>query len=160
MCGICGIVDYEKPADRDVIAWMTSTLRHRGPDDEGLAILPHVGLGIRRLSIIDPAGSRQPLANDDRSVSLIFNGEIYNFVALREALLKQGYRFNTSGDGETILHLYEEHGLDFVPRLNGMFAIALWDARQERLVLVRDRLGIKPLYYRLDGRRLLFGSEI
>jgi asparagine synthase (glutamine-hydrolysing) len=160
MCGICGIVDFDKPTDRDVIARMTATLRHRGPDDEGFAILPHAGLGIRRLSVIDPAGSRQPLANGDRSVSMIFNGEIYNYAALREALLKQGYPFLTSGDGETIVHLYEEHGLDFVPRLDGMFAIAIWDARRERLVLARDRLGIKPLYYRIDGRRLLFGSEI
>src|SRR6266581_7504169 len=159
MCGICGIVDFDREVDRHDVAGMAGALRHRGPDDEGLMISAHASLGFRRLSIIDLAGSHQPMSNEDSSLWMVFNGEIYNYRPLREDLLRKGHAFKTSGDGEVILHLYEEHGLEFVSRLNGMFSIALWDGGRERLVLVRDRLGIKPLYYRLEGRRLMFASE-
>ncbi len=159
MCGICGIVDFEHPIERDEIERMTEILRHRGPDDAGIEMLPPAGLGFRRLSIIDLAGSHQPMSNEDDTLWLLFNGEIYNFRELRERLQERGHRLKTQGDGETILHLYEEHGLDFPHQLNGMFAIALWDARRRRLVLARDRLGIKPLYFAQSGRGLVFASE-
>ncbi len=159
MCGICGIVDFAGPPEREVVSGMTAALRHRGPDDDGLHTSGPAALGFRRLSIIDLAGSPQPMSNEDDSIWLVFNGEIYNYRALREELVSRGHVFKTGGDGETILHLYEDHGLDFVDHLNGMFAIALWDTRQERLVLARDRLGIKPLYYACQPNRLLFASE-
>src|SRR2546422_4238862 len=159
MCGICGIVDFNHEVDRNDIAIMMGALWHRGPDDEGLMTSAYAGLGFRRLSIIDLAGSHQPMTNEDSSLWMVFNGEIYNFRPLREDLLKKGHTFKTSGDGEVIIHLYEEHGLEFVSRINGMFSIALWDAGRERLVLVRDRLGIKPLCYKVVGRHLLFASE-
>jgi len=159
MCGICGIIDFSGPPDPEVVGRMTATLTHRGPDDSGLHRRGPAALGFRRLSIIDLAGSPQPMSNEDDSIWLVFNGEIYNYRTLRKELLARGHAFKTAGDGETILHLYEEHGLDFVDHLNGMFAIALWDSRSERLVLARDRLGIKPLYYARQARRLLFASE-
>lgn len=159
MCGICGIVDLDRHVTRDQIAGMTAELRHRGPDDEGIEVSRHAGLGFRRLSIIDIAGSHQPMSNEDGSLWMVFNGEIYNYRSLRAELLGKGHRFKSAGDGETILHLYEDLGLEFVSRLNGMFSIALWDANKERLVLARDRLGIKPLYYRADGRSICFASE-
>jgi asparagine synthase (glutamine-hydrolysing) len=159
MCGISGVVDFDRPPDRDVVARMTAAIRHRGPDDEGLEFRGHAGLGVRRLSVIDIDGSRQPISNEDGSLWLVFNGEIYNYKALRAEVEARGHTLKTSGDGEPILHLYEDLGLDFVDRLNGMFAIALWDGARERLVLVRDRLGIKPLYYAASGGRLAFASE-
>jgi asparagine synthase (glutamine-hydrolysing) len=159
MCGICGIIDFNRPVERDPVGLMMEALRHRGPDDEGLAAWPRAGLGFRRLSIIDLAGSHQPMSNEDDSVWMVFNGEIYNYRSLRDDLLARGHAFKTAGDGETILHLYEEEGLGFPRKLNGMFSVALWDARRERLVLTRDHLGIKPLYYRIDGGRLVFASE-
>jgi asparagine synthase (glutamine-hydrolysing) len=159
MCGICGIVDFHEPVERETIERMTDSIVHRGPDDAGIEMHHPAALGFRRLSIIDLAGSHQPMSNEDDSVWLLFNGEIYNFQENREELLARGHKFKTSGDSETILHLYEDHGLDFVQHLNGMFAIALWDKKRRRLVLARDRLGIKPLYYTLQGDRLIFGSE-
>lgn len=159
MCGICGVVDFDAPVARETLERMSATLRHRGPDDDGFESRPPAALAFRRLSIIDLAGSHQPMSNEDETLWLVFNGEIYNFAALRTDLEARGHRFKTAGDGESILHLYEEHGLGFVDRLNGMFAFALWDAPRQRMVLVRDRLGIKPLYYRVRGRRLSFASE-
>ncbi|MDH3686637.1 MAG: asparagine synthase (glutamine-hydrolyzing), partial [Myxococcales bacterium] len=138
---------------------MSKSLRHRGPDDSGIETIGPATLGFRRLSIIDLGGSHQPMSNEDESLWLLFNGEIYNYRSLREDLISRGHRFKTDGDGEVILHLYEEEGDDFVHRLNGMFGIALWDARHRRLVLVRDRLGIKPVYYHVSGKRLAFASE-
>lgn len=161
MCGICGIVDFIAPVVRDDVERMTDQLGHRGPDDIGLELRGAAGLGFRRLSIIDLVGSHQPMSNEDGTLWLVFNGEIYNFEPLRAMLVARGHRFRTSGDGETVLHLYEEYGVDFVHHLNGMFAIALWDQRRRRLVLARDRLGVKPVYYALSPTRdrLAFASE-
>ena len=148
--------------DRGLLSRMTARLVHRGPDDEGSWISSdgRVGLAMRRLSIIDVASGRQPLANEDGSVTLVFNGEVYNFQSLREELLAKGHRFQTHSDTETIVHLYEEEGVDCVKRLRGMFAIALWDAKAERLLLARDRFGKKPLVYFDRGGRLAWASEL
>jgi asparagine synthase (glutamine-hydrolysing) len=159
MCGICGIVDFEHGVDPDALRSMVALLRHRGPDDEGIEVRAPAALGFRRLSIIDLAGSHQPMSNETGRVWMVFNGEVYNYRPLREDLARRGHRFRSSGDGETVLHLYEEHGLDFVDHLNGMFAVALWDEDRQRLVLARDRLGIKPLYYSVTGSRIVFASE-
>jgi asparagine synthase (glutamine-hydrolysing) len=164
MCGICGMVG-RGPVEPGTLARMTWALRHRGPDDEGFHVEEHddgtaVGLGFRRLSIIDPAGGHQPIANEDGSVWLIFNGEIYNYRELREELEARGHRFATQADTEVIVHLYEERGSACVERLNGMFAFALWDGNRRELLLVRDRFGKKPLYYAEVEGRLLFASEL
>jgi asparagine synthase (glutamine-hydrolysing) len=162
MCGIAGIL-YRSPerlATRDVVERMCGVLRHRGPDDEGIHCDGPLGMGMRRLSIIDLAGGHQPLANETGSVWTVYNGEIYNYPELRTRLEARGHRFATASDTEVIVHLYEDHGPDFVEHLEGMFALALWDADRRRLVLARDRLGIKPLYFALDSTRLLFGSEL
>lgn len=161
MCGICGLIHLDgKPVTQALLQRMNERLRHRGPDGEGALINGNVGLAMRRLKIIDIAGSDQPLYNEDGSVSLVFNGEIYNYRALRHDLAARGHRFKTDGDGETIAHLYEEYGADAVKHLRGMFALALWDARQGRLLLARDRFGQKPLYYYHDRRVFAFASEI
>jgi asparagine synthase (glutamine-hydrolysing) len=162
MCGIGGVLAREggAPPAEATLARMLRTLVHRGPDDEGRHVDGRIAFGARRLSVIDVLGSHQPLANEDETVWAVLNGEIYNYRELRAELEGKGHRFRTEGDTETIVHLYEEHGLDFPTRLNGMFAIALWDARRGRLALVRDRVGIKPLYYYADGSSLVFGSEI
>ncbi|MBI1983507.1 MAG: asparagine synthetase B, partial [Acidobacteria bacterium] len=162
MCGICGILnlELEPAAHRERIDRMSARLEHRGPDSHGKFELPHVALAIRRLSIIDLETGDQPLSNETGSVTLVFNGEIYNYRDLREGLLERGHRFKTRSDGEVIAHLYEERGPDFVRELNGMFAIALWDESAKRLVLARDRAGEKPLFYWLRDRTLVFGSEI
>jgi asparagine synthase (glutamine-hydrolysing) len=139
---------------------MCSVIRHRGPDDDGIAIDGEVGLGMRRLSIIDVAGSKQPIFNEDRSIRTVFNGEIYNYRELRKELSSKGHTFRTSGDTESIVHAYEEYGLDFPNHLNGMFAIALHDSKANTLHLVRDHLGIKPLYYKLTNDFLVWGSEV
>lgn len=139
---------------------MADTIRHRGPDDEGFYTGPGIGLGFRRLSIIDLEGGHQPLSNEDGSVWIAFNGEIYNFADLNRRFLSTGHRFRTRSDTETIVHLYEELGEECFSEMQGMFAIALWDDRRKRLVLARDRIGKKPLFYSWDGRRLVFGSEI
>jgi asparagine synthase (glutamine-hydrolysing) len=135
-------------------------MAHRGPDDEGFHLDGPLGLGNRRLSIIDLSGGHQPLANEDQSVWITFNGEIYNYRDLRPDLLTRGHRFRTNSDTETILHLYEEYDLTFLDHLRGMFAFALWDSRKRRLLLARDRLGVKPLFYRFDPGRLAFASEL
>ncbi len=162
MCGICGIFNLalEPVAYRERIDLMSARLAHRGPDSHGKFELPHLALAIRRLSIIDLQTGDQPLSNEAGDVTLVFNGEIYNFRELRTRLLDQGHRFKTRSDGEVIAHLYEEQGLDFVRELNGMFALALWDDRSRRLVLARDRAGEKPLHYWRRGATLVFASEI
>ncbi len=162
MCGICGILNLslEPAAHLGRIDAMSESIVHRGPDSHGKFELPYLALAIRRLSIIDLATGDQPLSNETGDVTLVFNGEIYNYRELREQLLARGHRFRTQADGEVIAHLYEDEGPEFVHRLNGMFAIALWDDRSKRLVLVRDRAGEKPLYYWRGGGALVFGSEI
>jgi asparagine synthase (glutamine-hydrolysing) len=165
VCGICGIAAVRGSINREALTRMTASIRHRGPDDEGFYFAPDasgaaVGLGFRRLSIIDLDTGNQPLANEDETVWVVFNGEIYNFRELRAGLEARGHRFATDTDTEVIVHLYEEHGPRCVQRLNGMFALALWDERQQVLVLARDRFGKKPLYYADLGASLLFGSEL
>ena len=156
MCGICGFVGIREDG---LLERMTTSLSHRGPDGCGYFHCGDVGLGHRRLSIIDVEGGRQPIENEDGSLVLIFNGEIYNYEELREGLLERGHRFRTRSDTEVILHLYEEMGADCLRRLVGMFAIAIWDKRQRQLFLARDRLGIKPVYYAESGGAFLFASE-
>src|SRR5947207_1146268 len=162
MCGIAGFAGWQlgnEEARRTVRA-MCDAIVHRGPDDCGYFVAPEVALGMRRLSIIDVAGGQQPIANEDGSIQVVFDGEIYNHHDLRRDLIARGHRFRTRSDTETIVHLYEEMGADCVTRLRGMFAIALWDARTNRLVLARDRLGIKPLSYWLTGDGIAFCSEL
>ncbi len=162
MCGIAGFahLDLDDGQAATLLRDMTGIIRHRGPDDEGHWIGDGVGLGMRRLSIIDVSGGSQPITNEDGSVIVVFNGEIYNYQTLRHDLEAAGHYFTTRSDTEAIVHAYEEDGLDFVRRLRGMFAIALWDRQRRRLVLARDRFGKKPLHYTFDGRRLTFGSEV
>ncbi len=160
MCGIYGILRLDDaPVPAEALAPMARLTEHRGPDDQGVHADGPCAIGMRRLSIIDLAGGHQPLSNADGTLWLVANGEIYNFRELRRDLEAHGHRFKTGSDCETILHLYAEHGDDCVRHLNGMFAFALWDARRRRLVIARDRLGIKPLYVHADGRRLVFASE-
>ncbi len=161
MCGICGFIHFEgQPVKAESLRAMNNMLRHRGPDEAGYHIDGNVGLAMRRLKIIDIGGSQQPLTNEDGALQLIFNGEIYNYRALRQSLAARGHRFKTAGDGETIIHLYEDYGAAAPQHLRGMFAFALWDARQGRLLLARDRLGQKPLYYYQDQHIFAFASEI
>lgn len=162
MCGIAGIANTEPGSRQDIetIRLMCDAIVHRGPDDEGFYVRDGAGLGMRRLSIIDPAGGHQPIHNEDRNVWLVFNGEIYNFPELRRGLESRGHNFYTHTDTEVIVHLYEELGAECVRKLRGMFAIALWDERRKTLMLARDRLGKKPIHYGLHGSNLYFGSEI
>src|SRR5919109_2888776 len=162
MCGICGLVslDGASAPDPAALAAMNETLVHRGPDSEGSMIDGPCGLAMRRLSIIDLAGGDQPIANEDGRIQVIQNGEIYNYRDLREELRGRGHTFATHSDTEVLVHLYEERGPAFVEELRGMFAIAIWDSRHNRLVLARDRFGIKPLYYRVAGGQLSFASEL
>jgi asparagine synthase (glutamine-hydrolysing) len=157
MCGICGVIGS---VDARVLSSMTRAMGHRGPDDEGFYLADGVGLGVRRLSIIDVAGGHQPITNEDGSVVVVLNGEIYNHRELRARLATQGHRFTTRSDTEVLVHLYDEYGDASVHLLQGMFAYALWDTRRRRLVLARDRLGIKPLYYTEAKGSFLFASEI
>ena len=157
----CGYANAEQ-----LINSMCAVIRHRGPDDQGIWVSdddvdqPTAALGMRRLSIIDLAGSHQPIFNEDRSKLIVFNGEIYNYRALQQELLARGHQFRTGGDSETILHAYEEYGDECVNLLHGMFTFAIWDIKQQRLFAARDRFGKKPLNYYWDGQRLIFGSEI
>jgi asparagine synthase (glutamine-hydrolysing) len=162
MCGICGVIRLREgpPIAAAAAAAMASVIAHRGPDDAGVYTDGTVALGHRRLSIVDLAGGHQPMANEDGSIWIVFNGEIFNHRDLRAALIRRGHRYTTASDTETILHLYEEEGEACVERLRGMFAFALWDAPRQRLFLARDRLGIKPLYYHQDADRFRFASEI
>ena len=163
MCGIAGRFNYDalRPVDRTVLEAMTDAIAHRGPDAAGYHVAPGIGLGHRRLSIIDLSTGDQPLSNEDGTVWTVFNGEIYNFADVRAELASRGHRFRTGSDTEVIVHGYEEWGERCVERFRGMFAFAIWDSRARRLVLVRDRLGVKPLYYaELPGRGVVFGSEL
>jgi asparagine synthase (glutamine-hydrolysing) len=162
MCGIAGIVSAEAGdrIDPAAIHRMCTAILHRGPDDEGVFVKDGTGLGMRRLSIIDLSGGHQPVFNEDRTVWVVFNGEIYNFPELRADLMQRGHHFSTHTDTEVIVHLYEELGADCVNKLRGMFAFALYDERRRKLLMARDRLGKKPLHYALQGQRLLFSSEI
>lgn len=162
MCGIAGIVssDRREHIDADVVHRMCQAIVHRGPDDEGIFAKQNTGLGMRRLSIIDLAGGHQPIFNEDGSIWIVFNGEIYNFPELRPGLEAAGHRFTTNTDTEVIVHLYEEMGAECVQKLRGMFAFALYDERRNKLLIARDRLGKKPLHYAHVNGRLLFGSEI
>jgi asparagine synthase (glutamine-hydrolysing) len=160
MCGIYGILQLDgAPAPARILQAMARVTIHRGPDDEGVHTDGSIALGMRRLSIIDLAGGHQPLTNEDSTLWLVANAEIYNYRELRQELTAHGHRFKTASDCEVLLHLYEAHGDAFIERLNGMYAFALWDSRRRRLLLGRDRLGIKPLYVYQDAKRLVFASE-
>jgi asparagine synthase (glutamine-hydrolysing) len=162
MCGICGQYNFAErvPVRRADVERMATSIAHRGPDDEGYYLSGPVGLGFRRLSIIDLAGGHQPMSDQEESVWVVFNGEIYNFPELRRELEGLGHKFRTNSDTEVIIHGYKQWGDDVFNHLNGMFGLAIWDARAERLILARDRFGMKMIYYRADGGRLYFGSEI
>src|SRR5215472_5648550 len=158
----CGIFNFRtcEPVARDVLKLAADAMAHRGPDDEGFHLDAELGLGNRRLSIIDLPGGHQPLSNEDGTIWITFNGEIYNYRELRVGLESRGHRFHTSTDTEAIVHLYEDYEFGWLDHLRGMFAFALWDRRRRRLLLARDRLGIKPLFYRLEPDRLMFASEL
>lgn len=163
MCGICGIInqDREKLVDRKMIVAMARSMKHRGPDDEGFFVENNVGLGHQRLSIIDLSpNARQPISNEDGSLYLVFNGEIYNYLELRKELVAKGHVFRSQSDSEVIIHLYEDKGFECVTHLNGMYAFAIWDARKQLLFSTRDRFGIKPFYYSLHNGCFAFASEI
>jgi asparagine synthase (glutamine-hydrolysing) len=162
MCGICGVFhnDGDRRVERTALAGMNAQIIHRGPDDEGLFIDGNAGLAMRRLSIVDVRAGHQPMASEDQNVWIVYNGEIYNHRELRNDLESRGHRYRTRSDTETVLHLYEEYGADCVRHLRGMFAFAIWNRQDRQLFVARDRLGIKPLYYRYDGQTFLFASEI
>ncbi len=162
MCGIAGVYNYadEQPIDRALLQRMTDVIAHRGPDDDGFLIQGRVGLGHRRLSIIDVSGGHQPIFNEDGTVAIVFNGEIYNYLELAKLVEARGHKLQTRSDTETIVHLYEEFGESCVAMLRGMFAFAIWDGRTQTMLLARDRLGKKPLYYADYQGRFLFGSEV
>ncbi|MFL5244265.1 MAG: asparagine synthase (glutamine-hydrolyzing) [Gemmataceae bacterium] len=162
MCGIAGVLyaDPDRPPERSVLQAMGKQIAHRGPDADGFWIEPGIGLVHRRLSIIDLAGGNQPIANEDGSIQLVYNGEVYNFETLCKELENKGHRFRTRSDTEVLVHLYEELGDRLVERLRGMFAFSLWDRKRKQLVLARDRLGIKPLYIYQDPEKVLFASEL
>ena len=158
MCGICGFSGLE---DKALLERMTELIRHRGPDDVGFHSGEQISLGHARLSIIDlSAAGRQPLSNEDGTVQIVCNGEIYNFRELKERLIRQGHQFRSQCDTEVVIHAYEEAGARCLEWLNGCFALALWDGRKRRLLLARDRLGIRPLYYALAGASIVFASEV
>jgi len=161
MCGICGKYNYASgPVSVEELKAMTSLLVHRGPDDEGFHVDGNVGLAMRRLSIIDLSTGHQPISNEDGTIWIVFNGEIYNFQELHAALSARGHVFKTKSDTEAIVHLYEDKGEDFVKELRGMFAIAIWDGRKKKLILARDRIGKKPLFYSVNGKFIAFASEL
>jgi asparagine synthase (glutamine-hydrolysing) len=162
MCGFSGILNYQRaqPVDQAAIRRMTKVIAHRGPDDEGFYFDGPLGLGFRRLSIVDLSGGHQPMSNETGDIWIVFNGEIYNHAEIRRHLVVQGHHYRTNSDTETIVHLYEEEGIAGFSRMIGMFAFALWDGPRRRLVIARDRLGIKPLHYAVRDGSLYFGSEI
>ena len=162
MCGICGFISLTGAAvpHEDVLRAMNATIRRRGPDGEGYLTQGPVGLAMRRLAIVDLDGGRQPISNEDGTISIVFNGEIYNYRELRALLQGRGHHLATHSDTEVLVHLYEDHGLEFLARVRGMFAFALWDSRARRLVMARDRFGIKPLYWTRAGETIYFGSEL
>jgi asparagine synthase (glutamine-hydrolysing) len=162
MCGIAGIFEYKRtsPIPEELVHKMNETIVHRGPDDEGIFVGPGIGFGFRRLSIIDLSGGHQPISNEDGTIWVMLNGEIYNYLELRRELESKGHRFATHSDTESIVHLYEDLGAECFARLRGMFAIAIWDSRNRTLVLARDRVGKKPLFYAAHDERIVFGSEL
>ena len=162
MCGIVGKLNFhpDNPVEERLIKEMCSVITHRGPDDEGLYLNNNVGLGHRRLSIIDLHVGHQPIFNEDRSIVIVFNGEIYNYRELRDELLKKSHQFSTATDTEVIVHLYEEFGVECLQKLNGMFGFALWDNNERRLFVARDRIGIKPVYYYYNSEGFVFASEL
>jgi len=161
MCGICGfLLPHGERVDPEVLTAMTSSMTHRGPDDAGYVVDSPVGLGHRRLSIIDLDTGHQPIHNEDHTVQVVFNGEIYNFPELKRELVNKGHKFYTKTDTEVLVHLYEDMGKELLQRLNGMFGFAIWDKQRGALFLARDRIGVKPLYYSWDGHRLAFASEL
>ena len=162
MCGIAGVMKFREGArvEPATLRQMCAAMVHRGPDDEGVYTDGAIGIGMRRLSIVDLATGHQPLSNEDGTVWIVFNGEIYNHALLRPGLENQGHQYRTHSDTETIIHLYEQYGPDCVQHLRGMFAFAIWDARKQKLFIARDRLGIKPLYYRITADEIVWGSEI
>lgn len=162
MCGICGIFypGARHAVDRQLLETMNRQITHRGPDDDGFYLEDNVGLAMRRLSIIDVKTGHQPISNENDTVWIVFNGEIYNHKELRSKLEHLGHHYRTQSDTETIVHLYEQYGRDCVTYLRGMFAFAIWDRRHKVLFAARDRLGIKPFYYLSDSTKVLFGSEI
>src|SRR6202166_1268068 len=162
MCGICGKLNFDRDnqVSQQLLKAMADSIVHRGPDDDGYYLSGQIGLGFRRLSIIDLAGGHQPLSNEDGTVWIVFNGEIYNYQELREDLLKKGHVFSTKADTEVIVHLYEEYGEAGIQSLRGMFAFAIWDQKQQKLLLARDRVGIKPLYYGVTSQGMVFASEM
>src|SRR5438477_10195605 len=162
MCGICGQFNFARnePVEPETIRRMTQTMVHRGPDDEGYLISGSLGLGFRRLSIIDLAGGHQPMSDAAETVWVILNGEIYNFKELRAELEQRGHHFWTKSDTEVIIHGYKEWGTEVLNHLNGMFGLAIWDVQKERLILARDAMGIKLIYYKIADGQLTFGSEI
>ncbi|MBU2568328.1 MAG: asparagine synthase (glutamine-hydrolyzing), partial [Elusimicrobia bacterium] len=162
MCGICGIYNFgnKKPVESGTIEKMCNIIKHRGPDDKGIYTEKNFGFGMRRLSIIDLQTGNQPIFNEDKSISVILNGEIYNFQELREELEKKNHKFHTKSDTETIVHLYEEYGHNCVLHMRGMFAFALWDKKNDLLFIARDRLGKKPLYWTQKNGSFIFASEI
>jgi asparagine synthase (glutamine-hydrolysing) len=160
MCGIAGFVHLHRPAERPLVQAMLDEIRHRGPDEEGFHLDGSAAIGMRRLSIIDLSTGHQPMSNEDGTVWIVFNGEIYDYQALRDRLIAQGHQFRTASDTETLIHLYEQEGPEGLRRLRGMFAYAIWDARRRRLFLARDRFGKKPLYYAVLPEGLFFASEI
>jgi len=161
MCGIVGMLNFSGgPVDRDTLRKMCASLAHRGPDDEGIYIADGIGLGHRRLSVIDLVSGHQPLGNKEKTIWITYNGEIYNYVELRKRLIGLGHQFVTESDTEVIVHTYEQFGEEFPKYLNGMFAIGLWDSRRRRLFLARDRIGKKPLFYYYDRGIFAFASEV
>src|SRR6184192_2124795 len=162
MCGICGQFNFagDEPVQPEIVRRMADSIAHRGPDDEGYFFSGRVGLGFRRLSIIDLAGGHQPMSDAEETVWMILNGEIYNFKELRAELEQRGHHFRTRSDTEVIVHGYKEWGSDVFNHLNGMFGVAIWDAKKERLIVARDAMGIKLIYYRIANGQLTFGSEI
>src|SRR5215467_9136766 len=161
MCGIAGLFSLGgKPVSQEEVQLMCDAMVHRGPNDDGYYAGPEAVLGMRRLSIIDVEGGHQPVHNEDQSVWVVFNGEIYNFKSLRASLERQGHRFYTGTDTEVIVHLYEQYGEACVEKMRGMFAFAVWDQKRKTLFIARDRLGIKPLFYTVVDGRFAFGSEL
>src|SRR5260370_18211088 len=161
MCGIAGIFNLnQKRVEPALLVRMIERIRHRGPDDWGIFTDKQVGLAHARLSIIDLASGQQPMHNEDKSLSIVFNGEIFNYIELRQDLLRRGHKLRTQSDTEVILHLYEDEGAECVRHLNGQWAFAIWDSKNETLFLSRDRLGVRPLFYTVADRAFLFGSEI
>jgi asparagine synthase (glutamine-hydrolysing) len=160
MCGICGVIDFDKKINDHILEGMLDSIKHRGPDDFGFLIEDNFVAGIRRLSIIDISGGHQPIYNEDKSIVTFFNGEIYNYIELRQELKQLGHTFSTNSDTEVIVHLYEQYGISFINQLNGMFGIFLADLRNNEFYLIRDHFGIKPLYYSINNSTLVFASEL